>query len=53
MGKGSSRRPTDEDKFGSNFDAIFGKRKPLWEQKREEKEAKQKLKEQNESSQPT
>lgn len=25
MGKGSKQRPTDYDKFASNFDAIFGK----------------------------
>jgi hypothetical protein len=27
MGKGSSRRPTDEDKYKDNWDAIFGKKK--------------------------
>jgi hypothetical protein len=24
-GKGSARRPTDEQKFGDNYDAIFGR----------------------------
>lgn len=27
-GKGSDRRPTDEKAFSSNFDAIFGNKKP-------------------------
>lgn len=26
MGKGSIRRPTDDKKFGENYDRIFGKR---------------------------
>jgi len=26
MGKGSSRRPTDQEAFDSNYDAIFGKK---------------------------
>jgi len=26
-GKGSERRPTDEQKFRDNFDRIFGKKK--------------------------
>lgn len=32
-GKGSGRRPTDEEKYMSNWDAIFGRNK-----KEEEKE---------------
>ncbi len=28
MGKGSGRRPADEQKFQDNYDAIFGK-KPI------------------------
>jgi hypothetical protein len=28
MSKGSNRRPTDEEKFAENFDAIFRKKKP-------------------------
>ena len=27
MGKGSGRRPTDEQAYGNNYDAIFGKKK--------------------------
>ena len=27
MGKGSSRRPTDEKKFADNFDRIFNNKK--------------------------
>lgn len=27
MGKGSTRRPTNEEAFQANYDAIFGKRK--------------------------
>ncbi len=34
-GKGSGRRPTDEDKYMNNWDAIFGKKK---EQKEKENE---------------
>lgn len=32
-GKGSGRRPTDEQKFGDNYDAIFGKKKKEEEKK--------------------
>ena len=32
-GKGSGRRPTDEEKYMSNWDTIFGRNK---EQKKEE-----------------
>lgn len=28
MSKGSKRRPTDEQKFQDNWEAIFGKKKP-------------------------
>ena len=28
MSKGSKRRPTDEQKYNENWDAIFGKKKP-------------------------
>jgi hypothetical protein len=28
MSKGSGRRPTDEQAFGANFDAIFKKKEP-------------------------
>ena len=27
MSKGSKRRPTDEQKYSDNWDAIFGKKK--------------------------
>ena len=27
-GKGSTRRPTDEQRYGDNYDAIFKKRTP-------------------------
>ncbi len=27
MSKGSKQRPTDREKFGQNYDAIFGKKK--------------------------
>jgi len=27
MGKGSGRRPTDEQKYKDNYDQIFGKKK--------------------------
>jgi hypothetical protein len=33
MGKGSNRRPTDEQKFQDNYDLIFGKKD---KQKKEE-----------------
>ncbi len=33
MSKGSNRRPTDEQKYGDNWDAIFGK-KPAPEPKK-------------------
>ena len=32
MGKGSSQRPTNKAAFESSYDAIFGKKKPLYEQ---------------------
>jgi hypothetical protein len=37
MGKGSGRRPTDEEKYQDNWDKIFGK-KPKEEPKEKEKQ---------------
>jgi hypothetical protein len=33
MGKGSGRRPTDEQKYKDNWEAIFGKKKEKEEKK--------------------
>jgi hypothetical protein len=38
MGKGSGRRPTDENKFQSNYDLIFGKKPPEGQEKNKEKQ---------------
>jgi len=38
MGKGSGRRPTDENKFQSNYDLIFGKKPVEGQEKEKEKE---------------
>ena len=38
MGKGSGRRPTDENKFQSNYDLIFGKKPPEGQDKEKEKQ---------------
>jgi len=38
MGKGSGRRPTDENKFQSNYDLIFGKKPAEGQEKEKEKE---------------
>jgi len=38
MGKGSVRRPTDENKFQSNYDLIFGKKPPEGQEKNKEKQ---------------
>ena len=38
MGKGSGRRPTDEDKYQSNYDLIFGKKPPEGQDKDKEKQ---------------
>jgi hypothetical protein len=38
MGKGSGRRPTDENKFQSNYDLIFGKKPPEGQDKDKEKQ---------------
>jgi hypothetical protein len=40
MGKGSSRRPTDTSKFDNNYEAIFGKKKPVETPSQEELEQK-------------
>ena len=29
MSKGSGRRPTDEQKYAANWDAVFGKKEPV------------------------
>jgi len=38
MGKGSGRRPTDENKFQSNYDLIFGKKPAEGQEKEKEEE---------------
>jgi hypothetical protein len=38
MGKGSGRRPTDENKFQSNYDLIFGKKPPEGQENNKEKQ---------------
>ena len=38
MSKGSSRRPTDTDKFDNNFDSIFGKKEPVYKRKQLEED---------------
>jgi len=42
-GKGSGRRPTNEEQYMSNWDTIFGKRKV--EQEKEDKEKENELSE--------
>jgi len=37
MGKGSSRRPTDTRSFETNYDTIFGQKKPIYDRKEESK----------------
>ena len=43
-GKGSKRRPTDEQKFDENFDKIF-RQKIEWEDEIQEERDKKKLQE--------
>jgi len=35
-GKGDTQRPTDQEKYGSNYDAIFSKTKEDWKAEDEE-----------------
>ena len=41
MGKGSSRRPTDDKKFSENFDRIFGKKEKNGKDKSNTKQSKE------------
>lgn len=41
-GKGSGRRPTNEEQYMSNWDTIFGKKKVEQEQKEKENDKEQK-----------
>lgn len=35
-GKGSGRRPTNEEQYMSNWDTIFGKKKPVEQEQKKE-----------------
>lgn len=35
-GKGSGRRPTNEEQYMNNWDAIFGKKKPIEQEQKKE-----------------